>query len=146
MFARQGLLAILVIISFKIMNKNLKYLVQTTKKCHYTSHISKLKTTNRQICSISSGNDNSYPPVMGNIELDTHADTIVAGANCCIMSYIGRVWNVSPYYKYSASVFWRQPEYNQRTEYAGFIPGWRQNTPGRVFMYFIRWGRITPYP
>ena len=27
------------------------------------------------------------------------------------------------YYKYSASVFWRQPEYNQRTEYAGFIPG-----------------------
>ena len=29
----------------------------------------------------------------------------------------------SSYYKYSASVFWRQPEYNQRTQFAGFIPG-----------------------
>ena len=26
-------------------------------------------------------------------------------------------------YKYSASAFWQQPEYNQRTQYPSFIPG-----------------------
>ena len=94
--ARYGLFFILFLKIFKSKNFNY-YLAQTTKKRRYFSNISKLKTSNRRICSISSGDENSYPSVMGNIELDTHADTIVAGANCCIMSYTGRVCDVSPY-------------------------------------------------
>ena len=34
---------------------------------------------------------------MGRIELDSHADTIVAGANCCILEYTGRICDVFPY-------------------------------------------------
>jgi hypothetical protein len=35
--------------------------------------------------------------VHGQIELDSHADTIVCGANCTIMSYTGKECDVSPY-------------------------------------------------
>ena len=94
-FARLDMLVILVIKLLK--SKNFNYLVQTTKKCSYTSIISAYKTSNRRVCSISSGNEGLDNSVIGNIELDTHADTIVAGANCCIMSYTGRICDVSPY-------------------------------------------------
>lgn len=40
---------------------------------------------------------NPLKTVYGRVELDSHADTIVAGANCCILSYTGRVCDVSPY-------------------------------------------------
>ena len=30
-------------------------------------------------------------------ELDSHADTCVAGANCCILSYTGKECDVAPY-------------------------------------------------
>ena len=30
-------------------------------------------------------------------ELDSHADTIVAGSNCIILNYTGQVCDVSPY-------------------------------------------------
>ena len=33
----------------------------------------------------------------GNVEMDTHADTCVAGANCVILSYTGKVCDVAPY-------------------------------------------------
>ena len=33
----------------------------------------------------------------GRCELDSHADTIVAGSNCVILGYTGRVCDVSPY-------------------------------------------------
>ena len=33
----------------------------------------------------------------GQTELDTHADSIVAGSNCCIMHYTNRECDVSPY-------------------------------------------------
>ena len=36
-------------------------------------------------------------PIYSRIELDTHADSIVAGANCCIMHYTSRECDVSPY-------------------------------------------------
>ena len=41
--------------------------------------------------------ENQLKKVNGKIELDSHADTIVAGANCCILSYTGRVCDVAPY-------------------------------------------------
>ena len=33
----------------------------------------------------------------GRLEFDTHADTIVLGANCVILSYTGKECDVSPY-------------------------------------------------
>ena len=36
-------------------------------------------------------------PVVSRLELDSHADTIVAGANCCVLEYTGRECDVSPY-------------------------------------------------
>ena len=33
----------------------------------------------------------------GKCELDSHADTIVAGSNCIILNYAGKVCDVSPY-------------------------------------------------
>ena len=33
----------------------------------------------------------------GRVELDTHADTFVAGRNCLLMHYSERVCNVMPY-------------------------------------------------
>ena len=94
-FAGLGILGILVLKLLK--SKTFNYLVQTTKKCCYTSYILAYKTSNRRVCSISSGNEGLDNSVIGNIELDTHADTIVAGANCCIMSYTGRICDVLPY-------------------------------------------------
>ena len=38
------------------------------------------------------------------IELDSHADSIVAGANCCIMHYTSRECDVSPYRDDYASI------------------------------------------
>ena len=35
--------------------------------------------------------------IHANTELDSHADSIVAGANCCIMHYTSRECDVSPY-------------------------------------------------
>ena len=35
----------------------------------------------------------------GTVELDSHADTIVLGANCCVLSYTGKECQVSPYSK-----------------------------------------------
>ena len=61
--------------------------------------------------------------VMGRSELDSHADTIVAGANCCVIYYTGRECDVSPYssdYKpvkgvpiVSAATAWQSPESGQ---------------------------------
>ena len=33
----------------------------------------------------------------GRMELDSHADTTVAGANCVVLAYTGRECDVSPY-------------------------------------------------
>ena len=37
------------------------------------------------------------PPLEGRIELDSHADTIVLGTNCVILSYTGQSCEVMPY-------------------------------------------------
>ena len=34
---------------------------------------------------------------VGRMELDSHADTIVAGSNCVVLSYTGRECDVAPY-------------------------------------------------
>ena len=60
--------------------------------------ISAFSSINRRV--ISSTNANKIPHskvIHSRIELDSHADSIVAGANCCIMYYTARECDVSPY-------------------------------------------------
>ena len=45
----------------------------------------------------SSKKSKSGGVVYSKIEMDSHADTIVCGSNCCIMSYTGKECDVSPY-------------------------------------------------
>ena len=35
--------------------------------------------------------------VEGKMDMDSHADTTVAGANCCVLSYTGKECDVAPY-------------------------------------------------
>ena len=61
------------------------------------SNVSAFSTSNRR--TISASRSIYYVSKIEHfrIELDTHADSMVVGANCCIMHYTGRVCNVSPY-------------------------------------------------
>ena len=61
--------------------------------CHFRS-IS--RRVSRAMVSAVKKRD-SAPITSGRIELDSHADTIVAGANCTILEYIGKVRDISPY-------------------------------------------------
>ena len=74
------------------MAKNYNSQAQTTPQKFY---ISKLKSSARRIAAASG----SYKPKLlaGRMELDSHADTIVAGANCTVLEYTGRECDVSPY-------------------------------------------------
>lgn len=60
-------------------------------------NIGAYKTSNQRIAATYGGDDSSYGAVTSNIELDTHADTFVAGANCLILHRTGRECDVSPY-------------------------------------------------
>ena len=68
-----------------------------------TRTISKYSTSPRrriESTSISSSKKRkSDTPVFGQIELDSHADTIVAGSNCVVLEYTGEVCDVSPFQK-----------------------------------------------
>ena len=99
-FVSKDMLAILV---SKMQNFNTKIFkgyakiltpqAQTTPNHH---QISKLKSSTRRIAVAHSG-PVKYKPVASRLELDSHADTIVAGANCCVLEYTGRECDVSPY-------------------------------------------------
>ena len=73
-------------------NNNLP-MVQTTQNFN----IAKITSSRRRVAATYSTEDEKFSEVMGRIELDSHADTIVAGANCCILEYTGRICDVSPY-------------------------------------------------
>ena len=62
-------------------------------------NIMQVTTGERRECSttISSIRSKGETPTFGRCELDSHADTIVAGANCIIMHYTGNICDVSPY-------------------------------------------------
>ena len=63
-----------------------------------TINISSFRSFDRRvISSIQSPPTNPNKTVYGRMELDSHADTIVAGSNCCVLHYMGRVCDVSPY-------------------------------------------------
>ena len=75
--------------SFNVYNSNIV--------CRNINHISQITTSNRRKISASYKIASVEQVQYSRIELDTHADSIVAGANCCIMHYTGRVCDVSPY-------------------------------------------------
>ena len=62
-----------------------------------TRTISKFSSTPRRVSSASSEKHCPPNPVFGRCELDSHADTTVAGANCVILNYTGKECNVAPY-------------------------------------------------
>ena len=51
----------------------------------------------RRLACLSTHSKGMTPVVHGKMELDLHADTIVAGANCCIVHKTGRTCEVSPH-------------------------------------------------
>ena len=59
--------------------------------------ISDVKSSNRRVISQIKHKDSSKKIQHGRTELDSHADTTVAGANCRILHYTGRECDVSPY-------------------------------------------------
>jgi len=67
-------------------------------KFNYSSCICKLQSTPRRASAASTAKSSKMNAVvLGKCELDSHADTIVAGSNCIILNYTGQVCDVSPY-------------------------------------------------
>ena len=64
---------------------------------HRKTNISTLKSTHRRIIASYKAKMQPNTTVYGACELDSHADTIVAGKNCIILSYTGKECDVSPY-------------------------------------------------
>ena len=73
---------------------------------HKHATLKTLTTSSRRICRLTSSRrviassqrtKQNNTKVYGNCELDSHADTIVAGKNCIILSYTGKECDVSPY-------------------------------------------------
>ena len=54
-------------------------------------------TTERRTVSVARSSVPSDSTHYGRCELDSHADTIVAGKNCVVLSYTGKECNVLPY-------------------------------------------------
>ena len=63
--------------------------------------IAQFNSTNRRNIAAMKANKKKTTSELkiGKVELDSHADTIVAGSNCVIMHYTGRECDVSPYTK-----------------------------------------------
>ena len=58
----------------------------------------RVKTHHRRShCFVSKVKKSTTIGYYGRMELDSHADTIVAGANCVALAYTGRVCDVTPY-------------------------------------------------
>ena len=66
------------------------------KKKKSSARTSRVKTLNRRISRVNhqSSHNGVYD---GRVELDSHADTFVAGRNCLVMHYTERVCDVMPY-------------------------------------------------
>ncbi len=62
-----------------------------------TSNISMMISNSRRVASAKKNQSSKSPIVHSTCELDSHADTIVAGKNCVILQYTGQECDVSPY-------------------------------------------------
>ena len=69
--------------------------MQTTSK---QSNVAAFTTSNRRrILLVQKLSNVKVKPTHANTDLDSHADSIVTGTNCCIMHLTGRECDVSPY-------------------------------------------------
>ena len=67
-------------------------------KSYLNNRISAFSSTSRRTISSTKSKSKSNSKIIhSRIELDSHADSIVAGGNCCIMHYTARECDVSPY-------------------------------------------------
>ena len=60
-------------------------------------HLSGIQSTQRRNISSSKASISTTTVRYGNCELDSHADSTVAGNNCVILNYTGKECDVSPY-------------------------------------------------
>ena len=68
--------------------------------CHAIIHprsISQLRSTTRRTSAARSHARPQLSVTHGKCELDSHADTTVAGSNCTVLAYTGKVCDVAPY-------------------------------------------------
>ena len=91
-------------------------------------NISAFKSDHRRVCSTHSSaqniNNTNNTIVHAQTELDSHADSIVAGSNCCVMHYTNRKCDVSPYrYDYApiTNIPIVQAATAYQSEYTGLI-------------------------
>ena len=88
-----------------ILSRLYKLLLSCIFYIYYRMHheatqaqICKLKSSSRRTAASSTSSARpSGTSTHGRCELDSHADTIVAGSNCIILNYTGKVCDVSPY-------------------------------------------------
>jgi hypothetical protein len=77
-------------------NNNMSNNVSHGSQSQQNREISVVISSNRRV-----ENDRSYPTQLGGpvarMEIDNHADTHVAGSNCTVLYYTGRVCNVAPF-------------------------------------------------
>ena len=65
---------------------------------HRKASIGQINSGQRRICSsAATKRSKSFTLISGKCELDSHADTTVAGSNCVILQYTGKECDVSPY-------------------------------------------------
>ena len=64
---------------------------------NYEVNVCQLKSTARRAAAARTNSQRKNVITYGKCELDSHADTIVAGSNCVILNYTGKVCDVSPY-------------------------------------------------
>ena len=70
-----------------------KYCVAHTRH----SHIGQIPSSHRRTAATTTKVSYKTATIYGRCELDSHADTIVAGSNCVVINYTGKVCDVSPY-------------------------------------------------
>ena len=76
---------------------NLPFATDTTFHEATTHHICQLTSSTFRAAAAYTATARSKVPVHGRCELDSHADTTVAGSNCTVLHYTGKVCDVSPY-------------------------------------------------
>jgi len=88
----------MIIIALKIVYF-IHYILGQTNT-NFNCSISAFSSQKRRICSTQCDHNNlsdTHLITYAKTELDSHADSIVAGSNCCIMHYTNRECDVSPY-------------------------------------------------
>ena len=85
--------------------------------------IHQIRSTKRRVSSTKTANSSKLQSTHGRCEMDSHADTCVAGSNCVILHFTGQECDVSPYHSgyddmknvpiVSAATAWQCPETGQ---------------------------------